>query len=102
VGALTGSAAVVKKGWQAGATIVIQNESSALVAGALVKGVYSNAPRTTLSCTTAPNGSCVIKSAILGAKVAAVQFTVTGVTSTGRPYNPSLNARTSISIAKPN
>src|SRR5205085_380378 len=100
VAALTGSSAKVKSAWQATATIAIQNETGQLVAGAVVKGIYSSS-KIAASCTTASNGTCAIKSGSLANKLAQVQFSVTGVTFTGHPYNPALNVKTAITIAKP-
>jgi hypothetical protein len=103
VGALTGSSAIVRKAWQAQSTITVQNQVGALVPKVVVKGVYSSAPRSTLSCTTATNGSCVIRSGTIPMTVASTQFTVTSLTPPrgGSPYDPTRNVKTTVTINRP-
>jgi hypothetical protein len=71
-----------------------------LVAGVVVRGNFT-AGGSNLACTTAPNGTCVISSGLVGSKTMQVRFSVTSLTLSGVPYDPSLNTATFVVVSKP-
>jgi aqualysin 1 len=100
VAALSGNAWVDSRNWRSSVTVAVKNQAGTLVAGAVVQGNFT-AGGTRLRCTTAANGTCVINSGKIGGKVLQTQFSVTAINLSGSPYNASLNAVTSVIIAKP-
>jgi len=100
VGALSGFSSPVSKGWTATATIVAWDQDHHPVAGATVNGGFT-VGGTRLSCVTGQNGSCAIASGLITTRNTSTTFTVQGLSQRGLRYVSSMNAKTSIAIAKP-
>jgi serine protease AprX len=106
VGDLDGSSVwVTATRWRAKATIAVETDAPAAVAGATVTGTWTGG--TTASCVTNTNGRCSVTKRFGKAKASAT-FTVTSVTSASYTYSPGDNhdpdgdsSGTAISIARP-
>lgn len=100
VASLSGSATALRNGWQASVTITVKDASGALVAGANVAGSFT-AGGASLTCTTAANGACTVKTGNLGKKTQETTYSVTGITGTGMTYAPAQNAMVSVKVTRP-
>jgi hypothetical protein len=100
VAALSGAGSLDAGGWHASVTVAAKSALNHLVAGVVVRGNFT-AGGSNLACTTAPNGTCVISSGLVGSKTMQVRFSVTSLTLSGVPYDPSLNTATFVVVSKP-
>jgi subtilisin family serine protease len=101
VAALSGSSTIYNvRAWSAHVTIAVKNASGVLVPGVVVNGSFS-VGGSSVSCTTASNGTCSITSSHIGRTRSSTKFTVKGMTGSGMTYNASGNVASSIVIAKP-
>jgi hypothetical protein len=98
VGSLDGQGISQGTTWKAVITVLIHDAAQKPVSGALVTGKFGSALRST-SCTTGSTGVCTLTKSKL--KSTSVSFSVTGVTRSGFTYDPSLNVKTTVTVAKP-
>ena len=108
VGDLDGSTQRVGKNWKATVTITVHGASEQVVAGATVTGTWSGGTSGFGSCTTGTSGTCSIATGAISGSQGGATFTVTGVSSAGNTYDPTLNhdpdgdsTGTNITIARP-
>lgn len=100
VASIMGSASLLRNGWQATVTISVKDASGSAVGGASVSGSFS-AGGSSVSCITATNGSCSVRTGTLGKNVSQTTYTVSKITGTSISYDASNNAITSLTIRKP-
>jgi hypothetical protein len=100
VGALSGSAVAINKGWQAKVTVSVRDASGAAVPNATVTGDFTFGG-TGLRCTTNGSGTCSITSSNINKAKTSTTFTVTGINGSNMSYDPGGNVASSVVIAKP-
>jgi aqualysin 1 len=100
IAALSGNARWESRGWRTAITVAAKNQKGVLVSGAVVRGNFSLGG-SALTCTTAPNGTCVITSGLISGQATQTQFSVTYITLAGHPYNQALNAKSSVIVKRP-
>lgn len=100
VGALTGSAALVRNGWRATATVAVKDANGAAVPGAVVDGSFT-VGGASVSCTTSTNGLCSLTSGNISKSTLETTFSVKGISGTNLSYDPARNVASSIVIRKP-
>jgi subtilisin family serine protease len=101
VAALAGSSvAAGRRYWQGRVTVAVKDEHEQMVAGVVVKGGFS-AGGSSMSCTTASNGTCVITSGRLGLSTSSTTFTIASLAKTGVTYMPAYNSAGSVTILAP-
>lgn len=99
------SARGVKSGsnWKATATVTIKQFDGSnflgAISGATVSGTFS--PGGVATCVTASTGSCTLSSSTLSRSVTSSSFGVSNVTGLNLSYDPTKNAATSASAARP-
>jgi subtilisin family serine protease len=91
VGDLDGSVSLQGKKWTARVTIRIDNATHGALANANVSGTWSGGASGTATCRTSVVGICTVSKASIPTSVAAVSFTITGVTLSGRVYDGAAN-----------
>ncbi len=108
VGDLDGSAASVKRNWQATVNVTVHDASHNALANATVTGTWSGGTNGTGTCTTNAAGTCSVASGTISAKKPSATFTVTSASAPGFAYNVSANHDpdsdsngSSITVAKP-
>jgi subtilisin family serine protease len=101
VSALTGSAALVRKGWRATVSVTVKDANGAVVPSAVVSGDFTSGG-SSVGCTTAANGACTITSGNISTKSSTqTTFSVVAVSGTNLGYDASRNTLTSVTIVKP-
>lgn len=100
VASLAGSSALVARGWRATVTIAVKDADGVLVPGAVVGGGFT-VGGSSVSCTTASNGTCSVTSGNIHKKTAETTFSVSSISGTNMSYNASKNALSSIVIKQP-
>lgn len=100
VGSLTGSAAGVRNGWQATVAVAVKDKDGNMVSGATVAGGFTEGG-SSVSCTTASNGLCSVKTGAIGKRVAQTVYSVTKISGTNMSYDSSNNIASSITIRQP-
>ena len=105
VGDLDDTSALLATGWRAQVRILVEDQSQAVVPGAVVTGKWPNGASGT--CTTNVGGLCKIGRKLAKSKLSIV-FTVTKVTSAVGAYKPTDNhdpdgdsTGTKITLVKP-
>ena len=91
VGDLDGSSTVKGNKWTARVTIRIDNATHMALANANVTGTWSAGASGTATCRTSVVGTCTVSKANIPTTTLTVRFTITGVTLSGRVYDPSEN-----------
>lgn len=97
---LTGSAAAVRNGWRATITVTVADSGGTVVGGATVAGSFT-AGGSSVSCTTASNGSCSVSTGNISKKTTSTTYSVTGITGTDLSYDATGNQLSSLTVAKP-
>ena len=100
IASLSGSATALRNGWQANVTITVKDASGSLVAGANVAGSFT-AGGANLTCTTAANGACTVKTGNLGKKTPETTYSVTGISGSAMTYAPTQDALQSVKVIRP-
>jgi subtilisin family serine protease len=100
VAGLSSHASSLRNGWQATVTIAVKDANGVLVAGAKVSGGFT-VGGSSVSCTTASNGLCSVKTGTLGKRVDQTTFSVSGIAGTGVTYDPSRNVTSSVTVRRP-
>ncbi len=100
VATLSSHASSLRNGWQATVTIAVKDASGSLVAGAKVSGGFK-AGGSSVSCTTASNGMCSVRTGTLGKRVDQTTYSVSGITGTGMTYDPSRDVTRSLTVRRP-
>ena len=108
VGDLDGSGTVSGKKWTARVTIRIDNATHGALANANVTGTWSAGASGPATCRTSVVGICTVSKSSIPTTTGSVTFTVTGVTLSGRIYEPSENHEpdgdstgTAITVSRP-
>ena len=109
VGDLDGSATLQGKKWTPRVTIRIENATHQALANANVTGTWSAGTSGTATCRTSVVGTCTVSQASIPTTITSVTFTITGVTLSGRVYDPTENhdpdgdstAGTAIVVSRP-
>ena len=103
VSAISGAGKKSASAWKATATVTLKTYDGSnfgtAVAGATITGGFS--PGGNTSCVTGTNGACTLASANISQSYTSSTFTVTGASGTGLSYDPSKNALTVITVARP-
>lgn len=100
VRSLTGRTVLVRRGWQATATISVRDVASGVpVANANVSGAF--VPGGEITCTTDGTGSCSVTLVKLGEEVTVTEFTIDAISAAGTVYDASQNRATRILLFRP-
>ena len=92
VGDLDGTAASIRRNWNAIVTITVHNASHAPVSGITVSGSWSGGTTGTASCTTDASGQCSVTSGNMNSKKTSATFTITNLSGgSGYTYNSADN-----------
>jgi subtilisin family serine protease len=100
VSGLTGSAALVRNGWQATVSVTVKDSNGVVVPGAVVSGSYTSGG-SSVGCTTATTGVCTITSGNISKRTTQTTFSVVGVNGTNLSYDASQNGVSAVAILKP-
>jgi hypothetical protein len=91
VGDLDGVSANLGKNWQATVMIAVHDSVHSPVAGATITGTWSGGASAAGSCVSAADGRCGVTSPSIPKKNGSVNWTVNGVSASGRAYQPAAN-----------
>lgn len=100
IASMTGSSASQKNGWRATVILNVKTSSGAVQGGAVVSGSFTDGG-SSVSCTTGPNGSCEIKSGLIGKRVTSTTFSVQGITGSNLSYDATKNALSKLQLNAP-
>jgi hypothetical protein len=108
IGDLDGNSINNGSTWTAQVTILVVDNTGAVVAGAVVDGSWSNGASGSASCTTNSSGLCTVSVGGIRKNAGSVNFTVDNVTASGLTYDATANTDpdgdsdgTTITVLKP-
>jgi subtilisin family serine protease len=99
-GAMSGFSYSHTRSWNAVVTIVAWDQNHQTVPGVTVRGSFTTGG-SHLTCVTGTSGSCTISTGLLATRVASTTFKIEGMAKKPLKYEPSMNVKATVTVAKP-